>query len=235
MVVDQSVMLERSVISSMLKRHNLEATPSSPLFVKLAWEGSSKGISSRNKVASIDELCAIVQELRGRFQDQELVVEKFADGREFTVSIIGTGAKARVIAVSEYVWLKDDEKSPCIKQPDFLTHDLKMENFWEHCDDLNVDTEQDAEAAEAGRIALDAHRALRCRDLSRVDVRSIGDSPQVLEVGLQVNLARLYTDSLAFRSMPSQASSRDIRICRVQPVEKDGRIRDCLKWCSSLA
>ncbi|RJE16931.1 D-ala D-ala ligase, partial [Aspergillus sclerotialis] len=55
-----------------------------PLFVKLATEGSSKGVESFNKINNSTELEPAVQELKSKFPGQAIIVESFLPGREYT-------------------------------------------------------------------------------------------------------------------------------------------------------
>ncbi|KAF8624950.1 hypothetical protein AX15_005627 [Amanita polypyramis BW_CC] len=75
-----------------------------PLFVKLSARSTSIGISSFSKVRTPKELNSTVKCLRERYPGEDILIEKFLAGREFTVGIIGTGREARVIGVTEIVW-----------------------------------------------------------------------------------------------------------------------------------
>lgn len=188
----------QSLLSQGIRRNSIEPSPQHPLFIKPALEGSSKGISDRSRVTSFDALWSSVIALRAKFPEQDIVVEQFADGREFTISIIGTGENARVLGISEYVWLPPADISLSCngyqitenrdgRPPGFQTYETKMESFFTLCNDVRVDLDQeDPEVRTACEIALRAYRVVRCRDLGRVDVRSIGMGrearPQVLEV-----------------------------------------------------
>ena len=75
-----------------------------PLFVKPVAEGSSKGIGNFNKLDSPAELELAVQTLKAKFPGQDIIVEAFLSGREFSVSILETGSCNRVIGVREHIW-----------------------------------------------------------------------------------------------------------------------------------
>jgi D-alanine-D-alanine ligase-like ATP-grasp enzyme len=78
-----------------------------PLFIKPVTEGSSKGIDGSNKVNELAELGPAFQELESKFPGQDILVESFLSGREFTVSILGTGVQSRVIGIREHLWQTD--------------------------------------------------------------------------------------------------------------------------------
>ena len=69
-----------------------------PLFAKPVHEGSSKGITERNFVASRDQLRPVVLELLERYQ-QPVIVERYLAGAEFTCGVLGNGAEARVLPI----------------------------------------------------------------------------------------------------------------------------------------
>jgi len=142
-----------------------------PLFVKPLAEGTGKGCERASKVFSRPELKAAVRTLAARFS-QPAIVETFLPGREFTVGIVGNGRDARVIAVMEIVMTD--------------SHDDDVYSFVnkEECESrIRYLLADDAEARRAGRTALDAYRALDCRDTARVDIRSdAAGLPHFLEV-----------------------------------------------------
>jgi D-alanine-D-alanine ligase len=114
-----------------------------------------------------------------------VLVETFLPGREFTVGIIGTGADAQVLGVSEIV-----PKSGYVG--DGYGFANKQEG-WE--DKLDVVPVPPAEAAASGEVALAAWRALRCRDGGRIDVRCDGAGrPQFIEVNPLAGLRPAHSD-----------------------------------------
>ena len=73
-----------------------------PLFLKPVAEGSGKGVNARSKVDTPEDLQSVARALLAKFR-QPVLVEEFLPGREFTVGIIGTGAGASVLGVSEII------------------------------------------------------------------------------------------------------------------------------------
>src|SRR5215469_6126732 len=75
-----------------------------PLFAKPVAEGTGKGIDAESKIMDRDGLRRVCDQLLGRCR-QSVIVETFLAGREFTVGILGTGDKARVIGSMEITLL----------------------------------------------------------------------------------------------------------------------------------
>jgi D-alanine-D-alanine ligase len=139
-----------------------------PLFAKPVHEGSSKGITERNLVASPTELRAVAGELLERYQ-QPVIVEAFLPGAEFTCGVLGNGAAARVLPIVgmnfaalpagalpiygfEAKWLWDRPENPLqiFECPAPVREELR---------------------ANIVDVVLRAFHALGCRDWARIDVR----------------------------------------------------------------
>jgi D-alanine-D-alanine ligase len=131
-----------------------------PLFAKPVAEGTSKGVSSRSRVASRHDLEQMTRLLLARYR-QPVLVERFLPGREFTVGVVGTGAHAEALGALEV--------SVCgVAAGGVYGYEDK-----ESCEDLvTYRLATDALAARACGVAVDAWRALGCRDAGRVDVRA---------------------------------------------------------------
>jgi D-alanine-D-alanine ligase len=154
-----------------------------PLFLKPVAEGSGKGVNPRSKVTNAVELKAVAAELLARFR-QPVLAETYLPGREFTVGIVGTGDEARALGVLD---IAPTEKAVGI--------DYGYENK-ERCDENIVyRLIDDAEARAASDVAVQAWRALRCRDGGRVDVRfDAAGRPQFLEVNPLAGLNPEHSD-----------------------------------------
>lgn len=139
-----------------------------PLFVKPLAEGTSKGVKETSKVTSRAQLTAKALEVL-RDYHQPALVETFLPGREFTVGLVGAGANARIIGVSEIRFLEGGD-------PSAYSYKNKMEAF----DELTLATGPLAD--EAGAVALAAWQALGCRDAGRIDIRCDADGhPSFIE------------------------------------------------------
>ena len=128
-----------------------------PLFVKPLAEGTSKGVQETSKVTDRTGLTSKCLEVLKTYH-QPALVETFLPGREFTVGLLGAGANARVIGVSEIRFLPGGD-------PSAYSYKNKMESF----DELTLATGPLAD--EAASVALAAWRALGCRDAGRIDIR----------------------------------------------------------------
>jgi D-alanine-D-alanine ligase len=134
-----------------------------PLFAKPVAEGTGKGINAESKIKDRDALRRICERLLARCR-QPVIVETFLPGREFTVGILGSGNESRVIGSMEITLLPAAEAE---------VYSYNNKARWEEfCRLFFPKGSEDAEVAEAERVALAAHRALGCRDASRVDIRS---------------------------------------------------------------
>ncbi len=154
-----------------------------PLFAKPLAEGTGKGITARSHIAVPRQLRAVCRELLARFA-QPVLVEQYLPGREFTVGIVGSGAEARAIGVME-ILLKEQAES----------FGYSYENKEHYEGRVAYRLVADAEADRAAAVALEAWRALRCRDGGRVDLRSdAAGAPQFLEVNPLAGLHPLRSD-----------------------------------------
>jgi len=145
-----------------------------PLFAKPVAEGTGKGITGDSKIRDRDSLRRVCRELLVRCR-QPVLVETFLPGREFTVGILGTGDDARVIGSMEIFILPTAESD--------VYSFVNKSRYEEFCRYLPRRGADDPEVAQAEQVALAAHRALGCRDASRVDVRSDGHGrPHFMEV-----------------------------------------------------
>lgn len=139
----------------------LAVRPEFPLFLKPVAEGTGKGVTPQSIVRTPEALAARCRELWSRYA-QPVLAERYLTGREFTVGIVGTGRRARVIGVLE-VRLRESA------EPGVYSYLNK-----EECED-RIDyllTRDPAIAGPASALALGAYRALECRDAGRVDLRA---------------------------------------------------------------
>jgi D-alanine-D-alanine ligase len=131
-----------------------------PLFAKPAAEGTSKGINEKSIVSNLADLESTCTGLLRQF-NQPVLIEEYLPGREFTVGIIGTGKAARHAAVLE-VKLRVSGK----------TSDVYSYKHKENCEELiDYSLANDELAMASAQTALNAWRALFCRDAGRVDIR----------------------------------------------------------------
>jgi D-alanine-D-alanine ligase len=170
-----------------------------PLFLKPVAEGSGKGIGRQSKVDDAAELHRVTADLLQRFA-QPVLVETFLPGREFTVGIVGTGAEAEVLGVTEIV-----------PKAGFVGPGYGLENKSEGWQErVDVRPALPAEAAAAGKVALGAWRALNCRDGGRIDIRcDANGAPNFIEVNPLAGLRPKHSD-LCFIAEYAGLSYRDL-------------------------
>lgn len=131
-----------------------------PAFVKPLAEGTGKGCEAASLVHTAEELRAAATRVLSRY-GQPALAERFLSGREFTVGVVGNGTDARVLGVCEI-----------LLKPQAEANVYSLHNK-EQCEDLvTYKRAEDAEARLAGTRALEAYRALDCRDTARIDFRS---------------------------------------------------------------
>jgi D-alanine-D-alanine ligase len=134
-----------------------------PLIAKPLFEGSSMGIRKRSRVTSVPALRTEVERLIRDYREPVLV-EEFCAGPELTVGVLGSGSGARVISAMEI--------APKIDRVAEFVYSLEVKRNWEEEVEYFVPPRLESKTLrEAEEVALAAHRALGCRDVSRVDVR----------------------------------------------------------------
>ncbi len=154
-----------------------------PAFVKPLAEGTGKGCEAASLVRSQ----AALQEAAARIialYRQPALVEQYLPGREFTVGIVGNGNDARVLGVCEILLKPNAEAN---------VYSLRNKEL---CEELvTYAPASDGEARLAGARALEAYRALQCRDVGRIDFRSDakGD-PHFLEANPLAGLHPSHSD-----------------------------------------
>jgi D-alanine-D-alanine ligase len=157
-----------------------------PLFVKLCYEGSSKGVRLDSKILDPQSL---EEKARGLLKTygSPLLVEEFVKGPEFTVGVLGN-EDPFILGVMQI----EVKGSP----PEESIYSLEIKREWEekvryHCPPL-VDQNLLRKIEE---VALRSYRALDCRDVSRVDIRVGEDkTPYFLEINPLPGLSPVYGD-----------------------------------------
>ena len=154
-----------------------------PAFVKPLAEGTGKGCEAASLVGTPAEVHDSAARVLHRYC-QPALVETYLPGREFTVGIVGNGANARVLGVCE-ILLKP--------QAEANVYSLRNKEL---CEDLVTYVRaEDGEAKLAGLRALDAYRALECRDAARIDFRSDAQGePYFLEANPLAGLNPWHSD-----------------------------------------
>jgi D-alanine-D-alanine ligase-like ATP-grasp enzyme len=183
----------QSVIAEALAKSRHQDLMKFPLFIKPASEGSSKGIYSFSKVRDMAQLEDGVRELHSRYPDQDILIETFLGGSEYSVSIVGTGPSARVIGTIRLDWkTKKKESSGSVGAASTSGEDAEGDydipvwegpEFEEPYPAQVLSAEGNPEVQRTEDLALRAWRALDGRDTCRMDLRwGLDGLPYVLEV-----------------------------------------------------
>jgi D-alanine-D-alanine ligase len=157
-----------------------------PLFIKLCYEGSSKGIRLDSKILDSQSL---EEKARGLLKTygSPILVEEFIKGPEFTVGVLGN-EDPFILGVMQ-IEVKGSPLEESI-------YSLEIKREWEekvryHCPPF-VDQNLLRNIEE---VALRSYRALDCRDVSRVDIRVGEDkTPYFLEINPLPGLSPVYGD-----------------------------------------
>ncbi|MBD3647538.1 MAG: D-alanine--D-alanine ligase [Pseudomonadales bacterium] len=160
--------------------------PPLPLMVKPIAEGTGKGITPASVIRDAARLSAQCAQLLATYR-QPVLIEEYLPGREFTVSLLGTGASARVLGTLEIILQEG-------AQADVYGYVNK-----EECEDRIeyrlVAAEEDTVVAQAEDFALRAWRQLGCRDGGRVDLRCNSEGvPCFIEVNPLAGLNPVHSD-----------------------------------------
>jgi len=157
-----------------------------PLFVKLCYEGSSKGVRLDSKISdaqSLREKAAGLLETYG----SPVLVEEFIKGPEFTVGILGN-ENPFVLGVMQ-IEIKG-------RAPEESIYSLEIKREWEEKVRYHCPPSMDQDLLrKIEEVALRSYRALECRDVSRVDIR-VGEDriPYFLEINPLPGLSPVYGD-----------------------------------------
>lgn len=139
-----------------------------PLFVKPVAGRGSAGINDASVVNSYDELIDSFDARRDTI-GQPVLIERFLQGREVTLGVLGNDGDARVLPPLEIVYRGDDVT---------LTYEKK---------ELDDDTFlcpaplSPEETRMMQHLALQAYRALGLRDFGRIDTILTPEGPFLLE------------------------------------------------------
>jgi D-alanine-D-alanine ligase len=155
-----------------------------PLFLKPVAEGTGKGISARSRVDAPEALAGVAAELLERF-GQNVLVETYLPGREFTVGLAGSGAGADVLGLMEVIFARADETPAIYSYATKADYETRV----------RYTVPRDAVARESAELALASWRALGCRDAGRVDIRcDAAGKPNFIEVNPLAGLNPAHSD-----------------------------------------
>ncbi|KAJ4320895.1 hypothetical protein N0V84_005599 [Fusarium piperis] len=167
--------------------HQVDKRLSYPLFAKPTSSSTSNGITSANKILRQQDLEPTVEKLRSQFKDQEILLENFLGGREFTVAILGTSDDAKVLGVSEVTWYNPEGRETDDELVDFATKFSKagrgkgQDMAHEHV------SLSDPLVKEVAELGLMAYKALGCRDGGRIDIRLTSEQQDSVPCVIEAN------------------------------------------------
>lgn len=157
-----------------------------PLIVKPAREDASVGITRDSVVQGPSALAARVAEVRARYR-QPVLVERYIEGRELYVSLLGNGATLAALPMHEI-----DFSALPADRPRIVTYDGK---WVPGCDEYLGTTPVRAALAPEARARCEqaaraAFFALELRDYARCDLRLAEDgTPYVIDVNPNCDLS----------------------------------------------
>lgn len=158
-----------------------------PAIVKPNAEGSSKGIPD---ACVTDNLSGLRKMLDRNFDlyGQDMLVEEFIPGREFTVGLLGNGKDLKVFTPMEIVYLKQDEK--------YKIYSYNVKKNYQKLIRYDCPPEIERKSIQKMiRLAKKIYNALSCKDFARIDFR-LSEEGKVyfIEINPLPGLAPGYSD-----------------------------------------
>jgi len=154
-----------------------------PLIVKPLREDASLGISRKSFVMDDNELKSQVEYVNKRYR-QPALVEKYINGRELNVAILGN-EKPKVLPISEILFEFSDEP----KIVDYSAKWFKESDEYKKTKPVCPAKLKPSIRDKVERVALQAYKVLYCRDYARVDIRLKGNIPYVLEANANPDIS----------------------------------------------
>ncbi len=151
-----------------------------PWFLKLAHEDASVGITEENHVTSVAALRARTRAMFDEFH-QPVIAERYVEGREINVTLIGNGDTLRMLPLHEIDFAAMPKDRPRI-----VSYAAKWDES--HVDYIGTKPVPLRDASPALIVAVEAiaraaHVAVGLRDYGRVDLRvDAAGAPWVIDV-----------------------------------------------------
>lgn len=158
-----------------------------PAIVKPNAEGSSKGISDVAVVANRRELQNLILKNISLYK-QDMLVEEYISGREFTVGIYGNSEDTRVFPPMEICYIRQNNPY------NIYSYDVKRnyKEFIRYECPANISKETETEMVDTARKI---YEVLSCKDFARIDFRlSPQGEPYFIEINPLPGLAPGYSD-----------------------------------------
>ena len=164
------------------------STLSFPVILKPNAEGSGKGITEQCTARSEAALLPMLERLIRDYRE-DILIETFLAGREFTVGLLGNGENLQVFPPMEIVY-----RHPTQDEFSIYSYEIKK-NYRQHVDYVCPAKIPEEAAREMTDSARRIFTLLGCRDLARVDFRmDEGGLPYFLEINPLPGLAPDYSD-----------------------------------------
>jgi D-alanine-D-alanine ligase len=154
-------------------KEQIRADMSFPLIVKPVREEASVGIYANSVVSNEEDLKLRIAEVLERYR-QPALVEKFIDGREISVGIVGNNPDLHIFFPLEFLF--KGSKSPLEK---IRSYEYKWGGKKEQMVRANLPQAVIKRLLKYSRIA---YIATDCRDYARIDYRVSGNNIYLLEV-----------------------------------------------------
>lgn len=144
-----------------------------PAFIKPAFEGSSKGIRLTSRAGTAARVKAITRRLLAAYK-QPVLIEKYIEGDEVTVGMVGNGPPA-IVGIMRVL--------PRSKSRGFV-YSLEVKRDWRNLVDYECPAKLPKKVMKRiSEASLAAFKTLGCRDFARADFRVAPDgTPCFLEV-----------------------------------------------------
>ena len=156
-----------------------------PVIVKPNTEGSSKGITDLSIAGDAAALRRLLSEKIDAYRE-DMLVEEYISGREFTVGMLGNGKNLRVFPPMEIIF---NDRAHGIYSRE-VKKDFRKYVSYKCPADIDGETEREMESA-----AETVYRSLECRDFARMDFRlSPEGKPYFIEINPLPGLAPGYSD-----------------------------------------
>ena len=144
-----------------------------PLFVKPRYEGSSKGITERSRVETLDALIKEMAWMTATYR-QDAIVEAFLDGAEYTVGVVGNDPPEALPVLPRAVDVETGIGLHALEHRGMPERDIEYE--------VRGSLTPEIEAA-LQRDAVIIYEKLECLDFARIDFRIDADGrPSFLEI-----------------------------------------------------
>lgn len=156
-----------------------------PAIVKGLNQHSSYGIGQESVVTDAEALARRITYLREKYNDEALV-EPFLDSREFHVAVWGNAHPEALPPLELDYSVFDDVRDR------LYTYEWKFERESRGFNEIKMvipaPLDRPDWRASLERVAVQAYRVLGLRDYGRIDLRMLGDEPQILDVNANPDL-----------------------------------------------